>query len=231
MDAKELKKRAGRKALEYVKSGMKIGLGTGSTVNEFIKLLSYEIKNGLEIQATATSIQTEKLCAELSIKLYDLDELVNLDLVVDGADEITENLGAIKGGGGALLREKIVAYASEAMLVIADESKLVDKLGTFPLPIEINKFGMETTKKACLDLLYDLGYENIQHKWRKSADGNFFETDGGHVILDVLLGEVDEFSDIGERLLNIPGVVEHGLFLDLPTSAIIAMNDGEFRII
>lgn len=226
-----LKQLAALKALNYVHCGMNLGLGTGSTANEFIKLLSNKIKNGLEIKAIATSRQTEELCAKLQIKLYDLNDLIKLDLIIDGADEITTYRNAIKGGGGALLREKIAAMASTTKIIIVDESKLVKKLGAYPLPIEISKFGYESTKAMCAELLEDLGYKNFTLNWRKTINNELFISDGGNYILDAHLGVINNIENFDISLLKIPGVVEHGLFLNIASKAIIAMKSGEVDII
>lgn len=231
MTAVDLKQLAAMKALTYVDSGMNLGLGTGSTANEFIKLLSHKIKNGLEIKTIATSRQTEELCAKLQIKLYDLNDLIKLDLIVDGADEICANKDAIKGGGGALLREKIAAMASTKKIIIADESKLVKKLGAYPLPIEITKFGAQSTKVTCKELLQDLGYRNFTLNWRKTKEDVLFISDGGNYILDAKLGTINNIENLNISLLKIPGVVEHGLFVKIASKAIIAMKNGEVNII
>lgn len=231
MTAVDLKQLAAMKALTYVDSGMNLGLGTGSTANEFIKLLSHKIKNGLEIKTIATSRQTEELCAKLQIKLYDLNDLIKLDLIVDGADEICANKDAIKGGGGALLREKIAAMASTKKIIIADESKLVKKLGAYPLPIEITKFGAQSTKVTCKELLQDLGYRNFTLNWRKTMEDVLFISDGGNYILDAKLGTINNIENLNISLLKIPGVVEHGLFVKIASKAIIAMKNGEVNII
>lgn len=223
----KLKQLVASKALEYVENGMKLGLGTGSTANEFIKLLSNKIKNGLKIQAIATSKQTEDLCAELGIVLCDLSDLGKLDLVVDGIDEVTKEYGAIKGGGGALLREKIAAYASENVIFIADETKLVSNLGKFPLPIEIAKFGYVTTQELCAELFLAYGFENIILLWRKDKNDELFVTDGGNYILDAMLHNIKNIEEVNVELLKIPGVVEHGLFLNVANKILLATTKGE----
>lgn len=222
-----LKKMAAAKALEYVENGMKIGLGTGSTANEFIKLLSEKIKKGLQIKATATSKQTENLCEELGIELFELNDLNKLDLVVDGADELTKDYNAIKGGGGALLREKITAYTSCEVIFIVDESKLVPQLGAFPLPIEITKFGYLTTQDLCKELFFNYNIENISLLWRKNTKGEMFITDNGNYILDAGLHKIENEAELSSDLLNIPGVIDHGLFLNVATKIIVATTKGE----
>lgn len=226
-----LKREAANKAISYLKPAMKLGLGTGSTANEFIKLLAVEINKGLEIKASATSVQTEELCQDLGIKLYALDDLHKLDLVVDGTDEINMAKNAIKGGGGALLREKITAMSSAKVLIIADETKLVSHLGAYPLPIEISKFAYQTTKMMCKELLDKLGYNDITMKWRTDSSNKLFITDGGNYILDVALQAIDSIDDLNMGLLSIPGIVEHGLFLNMVDHAIIAMEKGGVKIL
>lgn len=159
--SKEMKIIAAKEALTYVKDGMKIGLGTGSTVDEFLILLSEEIQNGLNIYGVVTSEKTKNLSNKLSIPLTTLENVKKLDLTIDGADEIDTNLSLIKGGGGALLREKIIAYNSNELLIIADESKLVDKLGDFKLPIEVSPYEHEVTSCKVMDKLNDLGYQDF----------------------------------------------------------------------
>jgi len=168
----ELKIEAARAALSLVKSGMRLGIGTGSTADEFIRLLAEEINSGLDVIGVPTSIKTQNLCDELGVPLTTLQETPELDLVIDGADELDAQFQLIKGGGGALLREKIVAHASNAMAVIADESKLVDTLGAFPLPIEVNKFGLAATHNAISTVAKELGLTH-QHSrknyWKYQA--------------------------------------------------------------
>lgn len=229
MDALELKKAAAAKAVEFVKDGMKLGIGTGSTANEFIRLLAQRVKNGLQVVGVATSKQSEKLCVELGIPVATLDEVPSLDLDIDGADEIGPQMALIKGGGGALLREKIVAFSSAQMLVIADQSKLVKTLGAFALPIEVNPFGIEVTKVAIIDAAKRLGLSgNIALRTKNNKP---FITDGGHFILDASFGRISDPEGLSEALFAIPGVVEHGLFLNLATKLVIAMANGEIKVL
>lgn len=229
MDALELKKAAAAKAVEFVKDGMKLGIGTGSTANEFIRLLAQRVKNGLRVVGVATSKQSEKLCVELGIPVATLDEVPSLDLDIDGADEIGPQMALIKGGGGALLREKIVAFSSAQMLVIADQSKLVKTLGAFALPIEVNPFGIEVTKVAIIDAAKRLGLSgNIVLRTKNNKP---FITDGGHFILDASFGRISDPEGLSEALFAIPGVVEHGLFLNLATKLVIAMANGEIKVL
>jgi len=224
MDARQLKIEAARVALENVEAGMKLGIGTGSTAEEFVRLLAERIEAGLQIQAVPTSERTAGLCVELGVPLFSLDELPHLDLTIDGADEVDGDLRIIKGGGGALLREKIVASASDELIVIADESKIVEVLGKFPLPIEVNMFGLAVTRLAIESAASALGLSG-PIKLRKDRDIPF-ETDGGHYILDASFGRIPDAEALASALQAIPGVVEHGLFLNIASAAIIAGSSG-----
>lgn len=220
----ELKIEAARAALSLVKSGMRLGIGTGSTADEFIRLLAEEIKSGLDVIGVPTSIKTQNLCDELGVPLTTLQETPELDLVIDGADELDAQFQLIKGGGGALLREKIVAHASNAMAVIADESKLVDTLGAYPLPIEVNKFGLAATHNAISTVAEELGLSG--KITLRGGEVSPFETDGGHLILDASFGHIPDASALSKELLEIPGVVEHGLFLGYAKVVFLASPDG-----
>ncbi|MBI1619582.1 ribose-5-phosphate isomerase RpiA [Aquamicrobium zhengzhouense] len=220
MDAKQLKIEAARVALEHVEDGMRLGIGTGSTAEEFVRLLAVKVADGLSIIGVPTSERTAALCTELGVPLSTLEETPELDLTIDGADEIDPQLGLIKGGGGALLREKIVAAASEKMLVIADASKLVDTLGKFPLPIEVNEFGLGATKIAIAKVAADLGLEGPLEI--RMTNGKPFVTDGGHLIIDASFGRIPDTRALSDALHAIPGVVEHGLFLGLADAAVVA---------
>src|SRR5690554_4407271 len=224
MDAKQLKIEAARVALEHVEDGMRLGIGTGSTAEEFVRLLAVKVADGLSIIGVPTSERTAALCTELGVPLSTLEETPELDLTIDGADEIDPQLGLIKGGGGALLREKIVAAASEKMLVIADASKLVDTLGKFPLPIEVNEFGLGATKIAIAKVAADLGLEGPLEI--RMTNGKPFVTDGGHLIIDASFGRIPDTRALSDALHAIPGVVEHGLFIGLADAAIVAASDG-----
>ena len=229
MDSLELKKAAAAKAVEFVEDGMKLGIGTGSTANEFIRLLAERVKAGLHITGVATSKRSEKLCRDLGIPVATLDETPHLDLDIDGADEIDPHLALIKGGGGALLREKIVAFASSQMLVIADSSKLVKTLGAFPLPIEINPFGLEATREAIIKVADRL--ELVPNIKLRARDDKTFVTDGGHFILDASFGRISDPERLSKALFSIPGVVEHGLFLNLAKKSVVAMANGEIKVL
>ncbi len=204
---------------------MRLGLGTGSTARHFVELLGEKVAHGLEVLCVPTSEATAAQARGLAIPLTDLDATPHLHLTVDGADEIGPRLALIKGGGGALLREKIVAAASDRMIVIADQSKLVARLGHFPLPIEVNIFGLGATRRRLEAVLAANAAEGgLQQRLR--ADGTPFVTDGGHFILDALFGRISEPEALSAALLEIPGVVQHGLFLDLCRRAYVAGPDG-----
>ncbi|MBI0003463.1 ribose-5-phosphate isomerase RpiA [Bartonella sp. M0177] len=229
MDSLQLKKAAAAKAVEFVEDGMKLGIGTGSTANEFIRLLALRVKEGLKVTGVATSERSEQLCRELGIPVASLDEMPSLDLDIDGADEIGPKMALVKGGGGALLREKIVAFASARMLVIADHSKLVKTLGAFPLPIEVNPFGLEATKLAIVDVAKSLGLSgNIS---LRTKNNKTFVTDGGHFILDASFSRISDPESLSNALFSIPGVVEHGLFLNLAKKSVVAMANGEIKVL
>jgi ribose 5-phosphate isomerase A len=206
-----------------VAPGMKLGLGTGSTARHFVELVGKRVAGGLEIRCAATSEATEAQAKALGIPLSSLDELVELDLTVDGADEIDPKLRLIKGGGGALLREKIVASASKRMVVIADSIKLVPRLGAFPLPIEVVPFGLAATRQHIERAFAQLG---LAGPIRLRGGSSPFVTDGGHYILDCSLGAIAEPEELSQILSPIPGVVEHGLFIGLARAAIIAGAEG-----
>jgi ribose 5-phosphate isomerase A len=220
MDARQMKIIAAAEALTHVENGMRLGIGTGSTAEEFVRLLAEKVAEGLEVRGVPTSERTARLCLELGVPLNSLDELPELDLTIDGADEIDSSLRLIKGGGGALLREKIVAAASRRMIVIADESKIVDTLGAFPLPIEVNPFGLSATRIAIEKTASRLGLTGSIHQ-RKSGE-DVYKTDGGHYILDASFGRISDAEALATSLNAIPGVVEHGLFINLASLAIIA---------
>ena len=224
MDARQMKIKAAEAALAHVQDGMRLGIGTGSTAEEFVRLLAEKVSNGLKVQGVPTSERTARLCVELGVPLKSLDELPELDLTIDGADEVDQGLRLIKGGGGALLREKIVAAASARMIVIADQTKVVETLGAFPLPIEINAFGQIATRIAIEKLASRTGLSG-ELKLRSSEDGPF-KTDGGHLILDASFGRIPDAEALARQLNTIPGIVEHGLFINLASLAIIAGPDG-----
>ncbi|AMN53935.1 ribose 5-phosphate isomerase [Labrenzia sp. CP4] len=220
----QYKKLAAERAADDVTSGMRLGIGTGSTAEFFVHALARRVQDGLDVIGVPTSERTRELASSLGIRLTTLDELPELDLTVDGADELDPHLSLIKGGGGALLREKIVASASANMIVIADGSKEVATLGRFPLPIEVVPFGLEATRRAILKVFEDLGLP--LNMALRGGSAQPFVTDGGHFILDAQLESIPEVQTLGDRLVAIPGVVEHGLFIELATKAYVAGTDG-----
>ncbi|NVK34972.1 MAG: ribose-5-phosphate isomerase RpiA [Rhodobacteraceae bacterium] len=220
----DLKRQAAERAVEDVTSGMKIGIGTGSTAEHFVRALGQKVRDGLDVVGVPTSEKTHALALKEGISLATLDEIPHLDLTIDGADEINPDLVLIKGGGGALLREKIVAAASGEMIVIADGTKVVEALGQFPLPIEVNKFGLGATMIALKSVL-DQNDLQGELELRGGADHPFV-TDGGHYIVDAHLGKIPYPATLADDLNAIPGVVEHGLFIGLATKAYIAAADG-----
>jgi len=225
VSADDLKRMAAARAVEAVTDGMRLGLGTGSTAKHFVALLGERVRGGLNIVGVPTSEATHAQALAEGIALTTLDETPELDLTVDGADELDASLRLIKGGGGALLREKIVAAASARMIVIADAGKKVDTLGRFPLPIEVNPFGLEATRRAVAHVLETHGLPPAL-RLRTAANGTVFVTDGGHHILDAELGAIEAPEALAEALVAVPGVVEHGLFIGLATGAILAGDDG-----
>jgi ribose 5-phosphate isomerase A len=221
----ELKRQAAARALEEVRDGMQLGLGTGSTAKHFVELLGEKVRSGLRVVGVPTSEATRALAEREGIALTTLDDIDRLDLTVDGADEIDHALNLIKGGGGALLREKIVAAASDRMIVIADETKWVEVLGHFPLPVEVIPFGLAATRRALEKAFAQCGVSG-QMVLRKRADGHVFVTDGGHWIIDAHLGRIGDAPRLAGRLGTIPGVVEHGLFTDMADLAVLAGGQG-----
>lgn len=219
---------AARAALDHVRDGMRLGIGTGSTAEEFVALLAEQVARGLKIRGVPTSERTDALCRKLGVPVASLDELPQLDLTIDGADEIGPGLSLIKGGGGALLREKIVAAASSRMIVIADDSKLRKELGAFPLPIEVNDFGLESTRNAIARAASGLGLEGgLSVRMQGETP---FVTDGGHLLIDASFGRIRDAEALSLALLKIPGVVEHGLFLGLADLAIVAGDGGVMEL-
>jgi ribose 5-phosphate isomerase A len=226
MNAETYKRDAAAAALDYVRPGMRLGLGTGSTARPFVEMLGERVRAGLDVIAVPTSEATRQQAEQCGIRLTTLDETPELDLTVDGADEIAPDLTLIKGGGGALLREKIVASASARMVVIADASKWVATLGRFPLPIEVVPFGLRATERAVAAALAATGNAGALTLRRDKA-GHAFVTDGGHFILDAALGAISDPRSLAARLVAIPGVMEHGLFIGLASLAVIAGPEGQ----
>jgi ribose 5-phosphate isomerase A len=226
MTADQWKQLAAERAIELVEDGMTLGLGTGSTAARFVDLLGRRVKEeGLKVACVPTSEATRAQAERLGIALMSLDQQPFLDLTVDGADEIDDELRLIKGGGGALLREKIVATASGRMVVIADTSKLVAMLGKFPLPIEVVQFGLGATRSMIEVLAGEAGCMG-EIRQRMAANGQPFQTDSGNFVLDCAFGRIEEPEALDEALKLVPGVVENGLFLGIADVAIIAGPEG-----
>ena len=227
MDIEAQKKAAAEAALAYVEDGMKVGLGTGSTANYFIDALGERVKQGLNVLCVPTSVASEERARKLGIALSTLDETPELDVTVDGADEILEGpLVLIKGGGGALTREKIVAASSKKMVVIADASKRMtaETFGKFPLPVEILPFGAQATMLKMRRAIEKLGMSG-ELKIREQ-NGERFITDNGGLIVDCHLGHISEPEKLAGKLRRIPGVVEQGLFVGIASVALVATQDG-----
>jgi ribose 5-phosphate isomerase A len=228
-DPAELKRAAAAKAIDYVTPGMKLGLGTGSTAEIFLDLLAPRVRGGLDVIGVPTSEKTAAKARALGIPLATLDELAPLDLVVDGADEADRELTLIKGAGGALLREKIVAASAKRMIVIADESKLVARLGKFPLSVEVLEFGHKTTAARIARVSAALGYDKVAITLRVRGDA-IVKSDSGNVIYDCAFGAITSAAKLAQGLAGIPGVVEHGLFIGLAQTLLIA-HPGEVEVI
>lgn len=229
----QLKRQAAAHALEEVRDGMQLGLGTGSTAKHFVELLGERVRAGLKVIGVPTSETTRADAERWGIPLTTLDEIDHLDITVDGADEIDPQLNLIKGGGGALLREKIVAAASDRMIVIADDTKWVPALGRFPLPIEVIPFGLGATRRAIEQAFAQCGVSGqmaVRNAKGGDKDGHVFVTDGGHWILDARLGRIEDPARLASALSAIPGVVEHGLFIGLATTVVLA-GGGGIRVI
>lgn len=221
----DLKRKAAAAALAEIRPGMRVGLGTGSTAKHLVDLVGERVRDGLDIVCVPTSEATAAQARSLGIQLTTLDETPELDLTIDGADEIGPALALIKGAGGALLREKIVAAASVRMVVIADRSKLVPALGRFPLSIEVNRFGLRATTHE-VEQVASRHLAEGGVKLRLTPSGNPVVTDGGHLILDAFFGRISTPEALSADLHQVPGVVEHGLFLRLCQRAYVAGPDG-----
>jgi ribose 5-phosphate isomerase A len=218
-----VKQLAAEKAVEFVKDGMKIGLGTGSTAYWAINKLGERVSEGLKITAVATSRASEEQARELGIPIVAFGDIDSLDLTIDGADELDSSLQLIKGGGGALLREKIVASNSTRMIVIADESKVVNTLGKFPLPVEMVPFAWEWT-------VAELAKLGCNPELRRSGE-ELYKTDNGNYIADCRFEVIESAPKLALTIQSIPGVVEHGLFIGIAAMAIVGKKDGSIEII
>ncbi|MBC1543473.1 ribose-5-phosphate isomerase RpiA [Listeria cossartiae] len=218
------KKMAGEKACEWVKDGMIVGLGTGSTVYYTIEKLGEMVANGLQITGVATSEETAKQAEKLGIPLKSLNDVTEIDATIDGADEVDADFQGIKGGGGALLREKMVANASLKNIWVVSEEKLVRNLGEFPLPLEVIPFGWKQIQR-------ELEKDAIETNLRKHASGEVYVTNNGNYILDIVNQTFTDTAMWQEKLAQIPGVVEHGLFLNYVDLIICGKANGEIELI
>jgi ribose 5-phosphate isomerase A len=212
------KEAAARDSLRFVRDDNVVGLGTGSTAAYAVKFLAEQVRAGLKVRGIPTSVHTKELAGSLGIPLTTLDECQQIDVDIDGADEFDPQLHLIKGGGGALLREKIIASASRQVVIIADSSKQVDVLGKFPLPVEVIPFAQPLVAKRISAL-------GSSVKLRRDAKGNAFVTDEGHHILDCSFGQIPDPPALARKLSDMPGVVEHGLFIDLATVVLCAKGE------
>ncbi|MBC2127144.1 ribose-5-phosphate isomerase RpiA [Listeria marthii] len=218
------KKIAGEKACEWIKDGMIVGLGTGSTVYYTIEKLGDMVAKGLQITGVATSEETAKQAEKLGIPLKSLNDVTEIDVTIDGADEIDADFQGIKGGGGALLREKMVANASLKNIWVVSEEKLVRNLGEFPLPLEVIPFGWKQIQR-------ELEKDDIETNLRKQSSGEVYVTNNGNYILDIINQTFTDTAMWQEKLAQIPGVVEHGLFLDYVDMIICGKANGEIELI
>jgi ribose 5-phosphate isomerase A len=209
------KEAAARASLKYIKDGQVVGLGTGSTAACFIRLLGEEVKKGLQIRGIPTSVRSGEQAANLGIPLTTFDECQQIDVTVDGTDEVDPQLRLIKGGGGALLREKIVASASKQYVIIADATKHVPVLGKFPLPVEVIKFAQALVSKRIAAL-------GAEVTLRRNSDGSPYLTDEGNYILDCHFSKIRGADGLANKLSDMPGVVEHGLFINMASVVLIA---------
>jgi ribose 5-phosphate isomerase A len=220
-DADDQKRAVGEAAARLVEAGMIVGLGTGSTAAWFVRALG---ERRLDVTCVATSVETEKLAIEVGLKVAQLGETREIDLTVDGADEIGPGLSLIKGGGAALLREKLVWEASRRCVVIGDAGKVVPTLGKYPLPIEVVAFGHKTTAARICDVLSEFEIGMVPRL--RAKDGVPVRTDGGNLIYDAACGRIEEPAALAAALKSVTGVVDHGLFLDLAEQALIGAPDG-----
>ncbi|MBC1584716.1 ribose-5-phosphate isomerase RpiA [Listeria seeligeri] len=218
------KKIAGEKACEWVEDGMVVGLGTGSTVYYTIEKLGELVQQDLKITGVATSEQTARQAEKLGIPLKSLNDVVEIDITIDGADEVTGAFQGIKGGGGALLREKMVAEASRLNIWVVGEEKLVDSLGNFPLPLEVIPFGWKQIKRS-------LEKEGIQATLRTQHNKEIYQTNNGNYILDIVNQTFTNPIKWQEKLAQVPGIVEQGLFLNYVDIIICGKADGEIELI
>lgn len=224
MDAIQLKQKAAEKAITYVKSGMTVGLGTGSTAYWAIQFLGEKVKQGLDIQCIATSQQSDDLARSLGIPMARFADISTIDITIDGADETTCTRQLIKGGGAALLREKIVAAATDFYIIIVDEQKVVDKLGKFKIPIEVVPFGYESTIRKIQQL-------GAKASVRLTKEGNVLVTDNHNYIVDADFGLIDDIDILHKNINEIVGVVENGLFINMASIVVVAHADGTIEVL
>ena len=217
-----LKKAVGEKAAEYVENGMVVGLGTGSTAHYMILRLGERVQEGLEIRAVATSKASEATAREVGIPIVEFKDVESIDLAIDGADEIDPQKNLIKGGGGALLREKIIESFAKKLIIIVDESKQVDLLGDFKVPVEIVPFAWELTQKQ----IEDMGGRT----YLRVREGEVFVTDNGNYILDCDFGKIEDPATLSKWLNMIPGVVENGIFPGMADLVVMAYKDGRVEV-
>jgi len=212
------KEAAAQASLRFIQPGQVVGLGSGSTATRFIKLLGEEVRKGLRIRGIPTSIHSKELAESLGIPLTTLDQCQEIAVTIDGADEVDPQLRLIKGGGGALLREKIVASASRQLVIVADASKQVMKLGKFPLPVEVIRFAQALVEKRIQGL-------GARAELRTLPDGKPFVTDENNHILDCHFGEIDDPDTLARQLSDMPGIVEHGLFVGMASVVLVARSN------
>jgi len=225
-EVEHLKHAAAARALEYVGNGMRLGLGSGTTAEAFLDLLGARVRGGLDVVGVPTSERTAQKARALGIALANLNDAAPLDLAIDGADESDRRLDLIKGGGGALLREKVVATASKRMIVIIHGDKLVDTLGAFPLPVEVLEFGHAVTASHLAAGIADLGYPKTTVTLRRRPDGSLYKTDNGNVIYDCAFGVIHDTALLSRVLSCITGVIEHGLYVGVARTLVIARPEG-----
>lgn len=217
----EAKRIAAERAIDYIHDGMIVGLGTGSTAYWAIQKLGAKVHEGLNIKAIATSNQSEELAKKLGIKLITFSEIDKIDITIDGADEVDHDFNLIKGGGGALLREKIVAAASKQLVIVVDEGKLVKRLGAFPLPVEIVKFGLEITIRKLRRLGCDPKLREVE--------GKTYITDNGNYIVDCHFNSIDNPKELHNKINLIPGIVDNGLFINMTSRVIVGYHNGDVK--
>ncbi|MBL7697325.1 MAG: ribose-5-phosphate isomerase RpiA [Chitinophagaceae bacterium] len=222
LSADEMKQKAGAHAATLVNNGMTVGLGTGSTANHFIAALAARVKEGLRVNAVPTSVKTKELATQLGISVIEFDDAETIDIAVDGADEISYQLNLIKGGGGAMLQEKMIAHTAKQFIVMGDETKMVVHLGKFPLPVEVVPYGWKQVQRK----IEAIGCDKVVLRVRNEKT---YITDHQHFILDCHFGEIREPDKLNSKLKSIPGVVETGLFIGLAKKAIICHPDGRIE--